>query len=462
MKIKSLLKSFLLILTVALCLPSCEKISIPSENEEFVSETSNSLLQVRTRASETGGEGSVSTPVTVYVFKGEECVALKTLYSTSESLSFILPKGTYYIFAIGGASADDYILPSKEEASPSMTIALREGKSHGDLMVAQSDATLTEGEENSVTLGMQRRVMMIENINLKNVPNDVTEVQVILASLYKNIAGMDYAAESENVAIPLQRQDDGTWGFNKPMYLLPPSKNPTTITVRLNRRGTNPFNYTYTTDKELESGYKIRIQGEFVQKDIRLDGVITGAEWSDRDISFSFTEEVGANGNDNNDKGDDNEDNDIDYVTEFPQPKDTYKNCFVLSVEEDEAAGTATVLLLSPNYKKINFSQGVTQDQVKEKVEAELPECFVEGMKGWRLMTTDEGRYVFFPIRQDIPSWKGIPSADRNNYKYISTQNGEFEYFSIGTVSTPIGSSFTTNLTYILQPVTTITLHIIK
>ena len=120
-------------------------------------------------------------------------------------------------------------------------------------------------------------------------------------------------------------------------------------------------------------------------------------------------------------------------------------------------------MLFVVSYKKINFSQEVTQDQVKEKVEAELPECFVEGMKGWRIMTTDEGRYVFFPIRQDIPSWQGLTNkaSERDNYKYISTQEGNYEYFSIANSSAG-GASFTTNKTYVLQPVTTMTLHIIK
>ena len=462
MKIKSIFQQLLLILTMASSLPSCERISIPSENEEIVSETSNSLLQVRTQAAATDGEGTVSYPVTVYVFKAGECVALETIRNEEQSLSILLPKGSYSVFAVGGASDENYILPQKGEASPSMTIALREGKSHGDLMVAKSNVELEEGESYRVTLGMIRRVMMVESVKVTNVPNDITGVAITIASLYKNIAGMDYAQESENVRITLNRQEDNTWSFEGPMYLLPPSENPTTITVHLNKTDEQADNYIYTTDKELESGYKIRIQGEFIQKDIRLDGVITGAEWSDRDISFSFTEEVGANGNDNNDKGDDNEDNDIDYVTEFPQPTDTYKDCFVLKVEENKEADEATVLLLSPKYKMIKFSEEATQDQVKEKVEAELSECFVEGIKGWRVMTTYEGRQNFFPLKNKTTSWNSIPSADRNNYKYISTQDGEFEYFSIGTVSTPIGSSFTTNLTYILQPVTTITLHIAK
>ena len=76
----------------------------------------NSLLQVRTR---TGGlaseEAMVSYPVTVYVFQGEECRAMQIIGDEGQTLNIPLTEETYSVYAIGGASVDDYVLPDAAE-----------------------------------------------------------------------------------------------------------------------------------------------------------------------------------------------------------------------------------------------------------------------------------------------------------------------------------------------------------
>ena len=103
MKRLSLIASALAVLG----LTACEK-TLDVMDDEMSSDfgqVKNSLLQVRTRA---GGmssdEATISYPVTVYVFQGDECQAAQTIGSEGQTLSIALTEGTYSVYAVGGAS----------------------------------------------------------------------------------------------------------------------------------------------------------------------------------------------------------------------------------------------------------------------------------------------------------------------------------------------------------------------
>ena len=78
----------------------------------------------------------MSYPVTVYVFQGDECRDVQTIGDEGQALIIPLTEGTYSVYAIGGASDDNYVLPDASDALTSSAIALREGHEHSDLMAA--------------------------------------------------------------------------------------------------------------------------------------------------------------------------------------------------------------------------------------------------------------------------------------------------------------------------------------
>ena len=88
------ISSLLQVIAIILCFTSCERFTIPSDNEETPAKETSSLLQIRTRAAEVDEEGTVSYPVNVYVFQEEECVAVQVIENESQSLSILLPRGT--------------------------------------------------------------------------------------------------------------------------------------------------------------------------------------------------------------------------------------------------------------------------------------------------------------------------------------------------------------------------------
>ena len=129
----------------AMLLTACEKgLDEGIADVALAGQVMNSVLQVRTRSGgSAGGEATVAYPVTVYVFSGEECKAVQTIGDEGQTLNIGLTEGTYSVYAVGGASSSDYVLPTTDDAVATSAIALREGHSHGDLMTAQATVTLT-------------------------------------------------------------------------------------------------------------------------------------------------------------------------------------------------------------------------------------------------------------------------------------------------------------------------------
>ena len=71
----------------------------------------NSVLQVRTRGA-SGDGATVVYPVAVYVFEGDECKASQTIGDEGQTLNIALTERTYSVYAVGGVSSSDYVLPS--------------------------------------------------------------------------------------------------------------------------------------------------------------------------------------------------------------------------------------------------------------------------------------------------------------------------------------------------------------
>ena len=433
----------LLVIVTVLCLSSCEKTALA---ELETPQEANSVLQVRTRA---GEDAAVSYPVHVYVFKSNQCEAVQTIEDESQMLSLLLVEGTYVVYAIGGASAEDYDLPSKDEATPSMVISLKEGKSHGDVMVAKSNVTLVDGGTNTLTLALERKVMLLQSVILKKIPSSATSVSVTLSPLWKQIAGTAYEGEDGTETIPLTRESDGsTWSFSGARYLLPPSENPASITVNIVKPdGTS--SYTYNTSDQLDAGYKINIEGIYTEAiGVTLTGTLSGAAWkSERTISFEFDEsgtKTAEEGNgQENGNGNNGGDEDVQTGT-VPSVGSTYKTCYVVSVTETN--GISEVLLLSPNQKTMNFAGNETAEQIQSLTSTALSKCTVDGINGWRLMTYDEANAVCNQ-KSKIPNWE-------KNSRYLIDRDGTIRPATFGIGQITVAQTFKS--TDILRPVATI------
>jgi len=409
-------------------------------------QVTNSVLQVRTRSGgSAGGEATVAYPVTVYVFAGEECKAVQTIGDEGQTLNIPLVEGTYSVYAVGGASSSDYVLPTVDDALATSAIVLREGHSHGDLMTAQATATLTDGGTNTVTLGLQRKTMLIQSVAIKKVPTAATAVSVTIAPLWQALTvGGTFSGVSGSRTIALTKQSDGrTWTLagESGEHVLPPSSQPASVSVNITIGGATKT-YTYSCSNQLEAGYKININGTYTEAvGVNLTGTITGATWlGERTISFEFDE----SGSSTSEPSEPNEPSDPSEPSEpssdFPAVGDTYQGCYVLAVTEiDETSAELT--LLSPN------EQAAT---TTGNADAALAALGAVGISDWAVPTKAQMQLVEAKLLADDASLAGM------KYLYRKSNDG-LGYRTLGAAETAWPTANTTD-SYRLRPVAVVSI----
>ena len=377
----------------AMVMAACSDDVLEERASENANVAANSLLQVRTRG--TGDEATISYPVQVYVFQGEgsggsdaECLAVQTIGDAGQALNIVLTEGTYSVYAVGGASSSDFTLPAKDEATTSTVIALKEGRTLTDLMAASATATLADGGSNTVTLGLQRKTMLIQDITISKIPSAATAVSVTISPLWQSLTiGGTFSTAGQTTTIALTKQEDGrTWKNSAgSVFLLPPSSQPASISVNITVGGATTT-YTYSTTDQLEAGYKINILGTYTEAvGVSLTGTITGATWlGERTISFTFDESGStAAGNDTDPNSG------PDASAGVPAVGDTYLGCYVLAVTD--ADDHADLLLLAATELTGTF----WGTNAQAEVEAALATLTDGGISGWDVPDRDEARLIF-------------------------------------------------------------------
>ena len=434
----------------AVLLTACEKGLDDIVESGGGGQVTNSLLQVRTRGAAAGGEATVAYPVTVYVFAGEECKAAQTIGDEGQTLNIALTEGTYSVFAVGGASATDYVLSSVSDALTTSAIALREGKSHGDLMAAKATVTLADGEANTVTLGMERRTMLLQSVVLKKIPTAATAVSMSMSPLWQSLTvGGNYSGTDGSYSVALEKQSDNrTWTLPSPfgegagegLFLLPPSSSPASITVRITTpSGTR--SYTYSTSNELEAGYKINIEGTYTEAvGVSLTGTIEGAAWQgERTISFNFNENGSSASDDSNeDNGSVDDGSAVVNPANFPAAGDTYQGCYVLASVVATDGESAELTLLSPNERSVSSDSDANNA---------LATLGVDGISDWSIPTKDQID-AFYAAKDDI-----TPAPDRQRYLWQDGTTMKQRFMSDGS-----DSKANYNYTIFLRPVATVSI----
>lgn len=373
----------LTLLTVAIALfTSCEKVQF--EEDRHVAE-GNSLLTVTTRASDTESpDAKVSYPVYVYVMNADgDCVAVQAIESEDDPISLKLADGTYQVYAVAGADATVYDIPTKENVTATSPIELKAEKSHTDLMTASNSVVMAEGEENQLTLSLERKVMQIEDVTITNIPSSVQAVSITLSPLYEKLqVNGEYVGKNASAAINLEKQDDGsTWKYSGGMFLLGAADVNATVKVSLTYKDGNTKSYSGQSNGKLTANHKIRIEGTYVSEQIQLTGHIIGATWGETEtIEITLGKSSGGG-----------EESPTPPVNgNVPAVGTLYKGCRVIRSETNGNGTTVTVV--SPDYKNaLEFS---TNAQLESEINKILESWTEKNNIEWRLPTYEEMAFV--------------------------------------------------------------------
>lgn len=412
-------------------------------------QVTNSVLQVRTRGTSPSEEATIVYPVQVYVMQGDMCCAAQTIGDEGQTLNIDLMEGTYSVYAIAGASATDYTLPTQSEGTSTSAITLKDGKAHGDLMAATATATLVDGGTNTVTLGLQRKTMLLQDITIKKVPTAATAVSVTIAPLWQSLTvGGTYSTAGGSQTIALTRQEDSrTWTLEgEAIHLLPPSNQPASVSVNITTGGATKT-YTYSCSDQLEAGYKINIDGTYTEAvGVNLTGTITGATWlGERTITFEFDESNNSSASGDDDSSDDSSDDSGDDDSgELPSVGDTYKGCYVLASTVAEDGESAELTLLSPT--ELTGIYDATDMQAH--IDAALATVTDGDISGWEVPTTDEAR-LMYNAREAIGNLTANSYLYHNGTGYRAFKPSDDEFKS---------NASNIKISTVLRPVATITI----
>ena len=403
MKKSELSKWYTIFVTVFL-LCACSNRDI---TEDIPSNGNSSHLSVITRGVDDGGE--VSYPVAVYIFNADGCCAVETLETEEDNLSITLPEGSYELYAIAGASTEDYDLPTQAAATTASMVALKEGKTHSDLICAHATATLTDGADNSVTLSLERKIMQVKEVTIKSVPAGTAEVSVYIAPLWENIKlDGSYDGEGGKQELTLTKQADGrTWKNENAVNCLPSVGKPS-ITISITKDGTKK-EYTYVCTEELEANSKLTFEGTYTEEiQVTMTATVEGAQWGEnRTVSFEFNGSNIAT---------------VPPAASTVSAGDIYKGCYVLAVNGNKAT------LLSPNEKMGPFNKTDSEETKQEKLATELAKNGVDGIDGWRVMTVAEAQLIHgnFSGINAILTENSISNI-KNSVSYMVSDNGELK-----------------------------------
>lgn len=417
------------------CAAMCGLLTLGSCAQEVINDPEpepNSMLKVMTRS---GEEAVVAYPVRLYVFGDDgKCKTMQILEDASNQLSVKLPEGTYSVYGLGGADATRYVLPSQEEASATSVISLQSGQQLGDLMAGQSTVSLSANGTNNLTIGLNRKVMLIKSLVIKDVPAGTGAVSVKIAPLRESIClDGSYQGEKGGATISLAKQDDGTtWKMTSENNYLLPSVNKPTITITIDNTS-----FSYNCATEMSANHKINIEGTYkpatvtTPTEVTLTGTITGATWEEeKAIDFNFGE--GTNEQET-------------PAASVPKVGEIYQGCYVLAVGNK-------VTLLSSTESTVTIA-GNSAEAVKAAIEAALEAYNTADRIGdWRLPDSAEAQLM---VSQYI-TIDQVTSLPINSNGYFYIINDKIESFKNDNGNIANGGGYSS--TY-LRPVTTITIQ---
>ena len=357
-----------------LTLSGCTEEVINTVNEASGPVQTFSLLKFNTR-----GEGDITTPGYLYLFKDNSCVSRLDMGADGQVPAMPLSPGSYAIYAIGGEDLDHYAIPASDEAEATSVIGPKAGASMGDLLMGGTTIELEEGETEEAALELERKVFRLEQVAVRNVPDEVSKVELAISPVSDNILlNGTYADKTSTLVVSLNKGDGGTWSATPQRYALPSSVAPTIALSFTTATGVEV--YRKTVDDAIAANTKLNIEGTYAEtQPSTFSATITAQTWpaSAREISFDFDE------------------TDNGALSAVPVAGQMHDGYYVISVNE----ANRTAILLA----KTHISYTAPGEKAADAPEADWIASFVTPMASlekpfaaigdWRLPTFAECSY---------------------------------------------------------------------
>ena len=280
------------------------------------------VLRVSTRSDASPQEGMV------YVFDSEgNCVKVLSTDEGGQLAATQLAVGAYSVYAIGSDDLSAYTLPDLDDAATTSVISVAEGKAQGDLFMKAGSITLTAGNASNLALELERQVIQLKEVTIKQVPTDVTKVEVSISPLHQGVRldGMPSEGQTSLTLALSKLAGNTTWSNGEHQPYCFPSDGEPTITVSFTRTS-GVKRYSYQASEAFEANHQLVIEGTYSeQQDALLSGCLTAKAWgAERSMPFEFDEAnlVDSDSSENPEE------------LEVPVAGSTYRGYYVVSVND--------------------------------------------------------------------------------------------------------------------------------
>ncbi len=419
------MKVFKCILPILFCgiLFACQQ--VPNDDEWLSEETKP--LKVKVRSAE---NVEIAYPLYLYAFdKNGKLAASQTIVDEGKDMALSLTDDEYQVVALSGVT-DDYQLPKDLTLEGEIKLSNIEG-ADAPLMVGRADVGGSRNEGTMAEIALSYVVAQL-NVVLKNVPADVSTVQLSISPLYSSLSmGGEYGGDVQKVKVNCTLGEDGVWSA-QPTYIFPGSAAETTFSVSFKKEDGTELTYGYTYQGKPEANHPFNITGSYAE------GVIVGGSfeisgWEEAiDVEFTF----GANVVPGVDE-EEPEEPEID-LTNVPEIGTIWNDAIVADIGEADETGVDLLLLSLDEWD-------ATTSQVSDVIEG----YSVNGISDWRLPTHEEAAVLRARFSGDSrlelndlieeydSSLYGVDGEER----YLCTKNDVYYSFKFagGTTTTKAG-----------------------
>ena len=279
---KTLKHSILAIISYCIA-TSCQQ--LPEDNETTDS-TSEQTLTIKVRSSE---DAEIDYPLYLYAFnKSGKLAASQTIDEEGKDMALTLSEGDFQVVAVAGV-CDDYELPENPSLKDAIVLSNDEG-ADTPLMIGKADIGVSRNTGTTAEIALSYVVAQL-NVNLKNVPSDISTVQLAISPLHSKLSfGGEYGGDAQKVNVNCTLDKDSIWSA-QPTYIFPGSNKETIFSIYFEKEDSTKLTYGYTYQGTPEANHPFNITGSFV------DGIIVGGSFEitgwEEAINVEFT--FGAN-----------------------------------------------------------------------------------------------------------------------------------------------------------------------
>lgn len=399
---------------------------VPEDDEWGLLEETQEL-KVKVRSAD---DAEILYPIFLYAFSEDgELSASQTIEGEGKEMSLTLAQGEYQIVAVSGTS-EAYHIPEKPMLDDVITLTGTQG-AETPLMMGMADVKISTTQEAKVEMMLVHMVAAL-NVTLKDLPANVSEVQLSLSPLHSTLSmAGTYGGETKKVKVNCTPTSEGVWSAAT-SYIFPGAGKETVFSIFFKTTDGTELTYGYTYKGAPEANHPFNITGSYAE------GVIVGGSfeisgWEEAiDVEFTF----GANAVPGVDE-EEPEEPEID-LTNVPEIGTIWNDAIVADIGEADETGVDLLLLSLDEWD-------ATTSQVSDVIE----DYSVNGISDWRLPTHEEAAVLRARFSGDsrLELNELIEEYDSSLYgvdgeeRYLCTKNDVYYSFKFagGTTTTKAG-----------------------